>query len=197
MDAGFRRSGRIVYQPICRGCRACQTIRIPVDRFAANKSQRRCARRNLDLSIAESLPIPTDEKYDLYRRYARDWHHADLQSLQYDRQSFESFLYDSPVKTIEFNYRDRNGKLLAVGICDQSDHALSSVYFYFDPDESARGLGTFGILNELAWARHAGISFYYLGFWVQGCAAMEYKANFRHHQILSPQGDWRDRADVI
>jgi arginyl-tRNA--protein-N-Asp/Glu arginylyltransferase len=190
MDCGFRRSGKVIYQPICGGCRACLPIRIEVDRFAPNKSQRRCVRRNVDLTVVESVPLATDEKFDLYCRYVRDWHGADLQNSPTDRESFESFLYDSPVKSIEFNYRDGTGKLLAVGICDWSDRSLSSVYFYFDPTEAARGLGTLGVLHELAWAAGAGKEFYYLGFWVHGCPAMEYKAKFQPHQILSPEGEW-------
>ena len=40
MDAGFRRSGRVVYQPICNGCRACLPIRVLVGEFKATKAQR-------------------------------------------------------------------------------------------------------------------------------------------------------------
>src|SRR4051794_22980680 len=125
MDAGFRRSGKFVYQPICRGCRACVPIRIPVGLFKPDKSQRRAARRNADLKVTVlPQPLATDEKYELYRRYLRDWHgrSADAElaaELKEDsRIDFERFLYDSPVDTIEFEYRDRSGKLLAIGICD-------------------------------------------------------------------------------
>jgi leucyl-tRNA---protein transferase len=92
MDAGFRRSGRVIYQPICQGCRACLPIRVWVERFLPNKSQRRCARLNGDLTVSECAPVATDEKFDLYCRYARDWHRADLREAQHDRGSFESFL---------------------------------------------------------------------------------------------------------
>ena len=51
MDAGFRRSGDIIYQPVCRGCRSCLPLRVPVDQFAMNKSQRRCFKRNSDLTV--------------------------------------------------------------------------------------------------------------------------------------------------
>ena len=39
------------------------------------------------------------------------------------------------------------------GARDRSDRALSSVYFYFDPDEHRRGLGTFGARYEIEHAR--------------------------------------------
>ncbi len=101
-----------------------------------------------------------------------------------------TFLYDSPVRSIEFAYRNTDGKLLAVGIADVSKHSLSSVYFYFDPASARRSLGTFGVLHELAWAAARGISFYYLGFWVKGCRKMEYKSNFGPCQLLGNDGSW-------
>ena len=56
MDASFRRSGKVIYQPICAGCRACMPIRVLVDSFAANKSQRRSLKRNEDLKLKIDLP---------------------------------------------------------------------------------------------------------------------------------------------
>jgi leucyl-tRNA---protein transferase len=190
MDAGFRRSGKVIYQPTCAHCQACVPLRVLVNAFQPSKSQRRCARRNADLIVTQSAPTPTDEKFALYRRYVVGWHDKPIEGGDDDRESFEAFLYDSPVNTLEFNYRTKEGKLLAVGICDLCDRSFSSVYFYFDPDESRRGLGTFGALHELQWAKQAGIPYYYLGYWISGCGAMEYKANYHPNELLSPQGDW-------
>src|ERR1700683_3842287 len=38
LDAGFRRTGELIYQPICAGCRACVSIRVPVAEFSPSKS---------------------------------------------------------------------------------------------------------------------------------------------------------------
>jgi arginine-tRNA-protein transferase len=192
MDAGFRRSGKLMYQPVCSGCRACVSLRVPVSTFAASKSQRRCWRKNQDLSITSGEPDATEEKFELYRRYATGWHGKPAQ--EEDWETFESFLYDSPVETVEFCYRDSSGKLLAVGICDVCEHSLSSVYFYHDPSEQKRGLGTFGALHEIETARASGIPHYYLGYWVAGCGAMQYKAHFRPCEVLEPDGVWRPLA---
>ena len=187
MDAGFRRSGQIVYQPTCATCRACVPVRVPVGQFAPSKSQRRCERRNADLVVTVGEPRPTEEKFDLYRRYVRDRH----QGEEPDVASFEEFLYASPVHTLEFAYRDVAGRLLAVGICDASAWSLSSVYFYFDPADQRRGLGTYGALREITYAREAGIPYYYLGFWIDGCRTMQYKRDFRPNELLHPDGVWR------
>ena len=121
MDAGFRRSGRMVYQPVCDGCRRCVPIRVPTDRFRPDKTQRRCVRRNADLTVTAGPPMLTDEKLDLYQRYVGQWHDkatGGAADADGSRASLEAFLYASPVATTEFTYRDAAGRLLAVGIAD-------------------------------------------------------------------------------
>jgi arginine-tRNA-protein transferase len=190
MDSGFRRSGRLIYQPVCRGCRQCVPIRVPVETFRASKSQRRCLRKNADLQITIAPARSDGESLDLYTRYVREWFGRSTEDDNEDRDSFESFLYDSPVETIQFRYRDGSGKLLAVGICDVCERSLSSVYFYHDPAQRRRGLGTFGALIELDWARSNAIAYYYLGYFVCGCTAMSYKASFRPNELLRTDGVW-------
>ncbi len=194
MDAGFRRSGRVIYQPVCQSCRRCVPIRVPVDRFVPGKSQRRCLRKNQDLRITFDLPSVTDEKLDLYQRYQKRWHDKDAEPGENPRQALVSFLYDSPVDSLEFCYRAPDGKLAAVGIADVCAKSFSSVYFYFDPDMSERGLGTFGALYELRWAAERKIPHYYLGFWVDGCDKMIYKVNFQPFQLLGPDGVWHEES---
>jgi leucyl-tRNA---protein transferase len=189
MDAGFRRSGKLIYQPVCRGCRQCVPIRVLVERFTASKSQRRTVRKNQDLTVSIAKPQATDEKFELYRRYVTQWHSGPGD----DRGAFEQFLYESPVDTLEFSYRLADGRLVAVGICDVCAASLSSVYFYFDPGESQRGLGTFGALAEINFTRDHGIPYYYLGYWINACGSMQYKASFRPFELLHPDGVWRER----
>jgi arginine-tRNA-protein transferase len=196
MDAGFRRSGRVVYQPTCAGCRDCISIRVPVATFAPGKSQRRCWRRNQDLVVSIEPAVANVEAFDLYTRYLRDWH-GDANANGNDRESFESFLYDSPVQTIQMQYRAAaDHRLLAVGICDVCDRSISSVYFFHDPAEHRRGLGTFGALMEIDLARRMNVLYYYLGYWIHGCATMEYKASFRPHELLHGDGVWREAQEL-
>ncbi|MGH7179372.1 MAG: arginyltransferase [Tepidisphaeraceae bacterium] len=192
MDAGFRRSGRFVYQPLCKGCRACVPIRVPVEQFRASRSQRRCLARNDDLQISIAAPAPCEESFAVYQRYMTHWHgQAHLPTPD----EFASFLFDSPVPSLEFRYRNPAGELLAVGICDLCPRALSSVYFFFDPAHARRGLGTFGALAEIDHAKRLGLTHYYLGYWVGQCPSMSYKARFRPCQFLRTDGEWRDSDD--
>jgi arginine-tRNA-protein transferase len=193
MDAGFRRSGTFIYQPACRGCRECRPIRVPVEEFRPSKSQRRAWRRNADVVVAVGPPEPTEEKFDLYARYARDWHGKPEPETP---ESFIDFLYTSPVDTVEMVYRDASGKLLGAGICDACERSLSSVYFYFDPRERRRGLGTFSSMWEIAFARRSRIPYYYVGYWIRECHAMSYKSHFRPSELLGTDGVWRRKEDA-
>ncbi|GIW76961.1 MAG: putative arginyl-tRNA--protein transferase [Phycisphaerae bacterium] len=187
MDVGFRRSGKMLYQPVCTDCQECVPLRVDVRRFVPSRSQKRVWRKNQDLSVRDGPPVLTGEKFELYCRYLHNWHGR---SEDANWESLQGFLYDSPTLTLEFEYRDPNRQLLAVGICDLSTISLSSVYFYFDPDQSKRSLGTFGALYELAWAKARGLRYYYLGYWVRDCSAMSYKASFRPHETMTATGVW-------
>src|ERR1051326_8018947 len=66
LDAGFRRSGKFIYQPMCAGCRECIPLRVPVETFAPSPSQRRVLRKNKDVQVHAAAPEATREKWDLY-----------------------------------------------------------------------------------------------------------------------------------
>jgi arginine-tRNA-protein transferase len=72
---------------------------------------------------------------------------------------------------------------------------LSAIYFYYDPDERRRSLGTWNVLNIIEAAARRGLPHVYLGYFVDGCRSMVYKSQFRPHQLLGPDGVWRDALD--
>jgi len=193
MDRGFRRSGRVIYRPACDGCRACMPIRVPVRTFRMSRSQRRIWRRNLDVRVEVGRPGPTEEKHDVYVRYLRDRHDG---AMTGGREEFVAFLYGSPVDTLEFRYR-LGRRLVGVSLVDRCPGLLSSVYMYYDPDDRWRGLGTHSILWEIFYSRDHGLEYYYLGYRVAGCPKMSYKANFRPHELLGPDGAWVSESDVM
>ena len=73
IGAGFRRSGTQVYRPHCGSCNACESIRLPVNNFAASKSQKRIIKRNQDLTIRISNG-DKPEYYPLYESYINQRH---------------------------------------------------------------------------------------------------------------------------
>ena len=186
MDYGFRRSGVIFYRPVCQGCVHCRPLRIPVSTFSPTKSQRRVLRKNEDLVAQVGIPTLTVEKYRIYSEYLASQHQSEKEHSIADMYRF---LYLSPVFTLEIEYRLR-GRTVAVSIVDMCSRSLSSVYVFFDPDFAARSLGTFSALEEIALCRERAIPYYYMGYWVAACPAMNYKTRFRPHEILSPDGKW-------
>lgn len=188
---GFRRSGSHVYRPHCAGCQACTPVRIPVERFLASRSQKRCLNRNADLRVLARPAGRSEEYFELYRRYVQLRHpgggmddpgHADF-------DGFLSCLW-SPTIFLEFRLGQR---LLGVAVTDVLPDSLSAVYTFYEPEQSARSLGTFAILTQIEHARQLGLPHLYLGFWLDGHPKMDYKRNFRPLERLEGR-DWIDDA---
>jgi arginine-tRNA-protein transferase len=187
MDLNFRRLGGAFYRPQCDACEACRMIRIPVGEFRPSRAQRRCLARNRDLTVEIASPSPSEEKRQLYKRYLEARHDGQMDGSP---DEFHAFLYSSPVATVEFVYR-RHGELVGVGIVDVEPQALSAVYFYFEPDAASRSLGVFNVLRTIEECRRRGAPHLYLGYYVEMCRKMSYKASYRPCEILDPGGLWR------
>ncbi len=186
LGRNFRRSGHVVYQPMCADCSACRSIRVPTATFRPTRSQRRVARRNADIEVTVDAPVPTPEKHDVYARYLAAQHDG---AMSDDYESFECFLYNSPTQSWEFVYR-LDTRIVAVSIVDHVPGGLSSVYTFFDPQDRHRGLGTFSALWEIAYCARMEWPYYYLGYYVAECAKMRYKASFRPNEILDQALGW-------
>jgi len=178
---GFRRAGGHLYLPQCTACQACVPCRIDVEGFTPDRAQRRCLARNADLTVTEAQPGFTHERHELYRRYLHARHSGGGMDAA-DADDFQRFLAApwSPTLFIEFRERDR---LLGIAVTDVTLSGVSAVYTFFDPDEGARSLGTFGILQQVALAKRRGIPYVYLGFWIAGHPKMDYKRRFKPLEI--------------
>ncbi len=174
---GFRRSGRLIYRPHCPGCRACVPVRIPVARFRPNRSQRRCWRKNRDLTVIDRPAAFHREHYELYRRYI-DARHGDGGMADSSPEDYADFLFCDWCDTHFYEFR-RQDTLLAVAVVDVLEDGLSAVYTFFDPNQSERGLGTYAILWEIAAARRMNLRWLYLGYWIAQCGKMAYKNRFQ------------------
>ena len=179
LDWGFRRSGDIVYRPSCSGCQACVAVRIPVDAFRPDRSQRRCLARNADIDVRIVAPVRSDEHLALYRKYLVSRHPGGGMD-DHGAPEFEQFLIGSWNDSRFLELREHGThRLLAVAVTDLIDGALSAVYTFYDPAESARSLGTLAVLKQLEWAARDGRPHLYLGYWIAGHAKMDYKRRFQ------------------
>lgn len=185
---GFRRSGQHVYRPRCDSCSACTPVRIPVQDFIPNRSQRRCRKRNADLDLRLRPLVFEEAHYRLYRRYQQD-RHAGGGMDQDDREQYRSFLLQSRVDSAlaEFTL---DGEVIMVSQVDRLLDGLSAVYTFFEPTLAHRGLGVYGILSQVEMTREMGLPYLYLGYWIEGCRKMAYKQAYRPLEMLV-EGRWR------
>jgi leucyl-tRNA---protein transferase len=183
MQLGMRRSGTLVYRPLCPNCRRCQPFRIDVQRFEPSKSQRRVARKCEDLfDIHLSEAFVDQEQFQLYTRYQQQQHGKDGQAGTID--DYARFLGESITDTRAIHYRMKTtGALAAVGIVDVVPSGLSTVYFYWDPDLAALSLGVYAALVEIDLCKQLGLPYYYLGYLVPHSKTMSYKAQFGAGEI--------------
>ena len=197
LKGGFRRSQNIAYMPYCDNCQACVSVRVRVADFRPSRSFRRIIDRNFDLASRQIAPVPTSEQYSLFRAYIDDRHGeggmADMSVLDY-----AMMIEDSIIDTFITEYRPRvplgrsipreQAPLKAVALCDRLTDGISMVYSFFEPDEHARSLGTYMILDHIEQTRRLGLPYLYLGYWVQGSPKMAYKARFGPQERLGPDG---------
>lgn len=185
--AGFRRSHHIVYRPACPGCNACVPVRIVAPRFQGGKSLRRIARRNADLTPTRLPARATDEQFRLFARYQQARHDGgEMAAMTF--ADYRAMVEDTHVTTAVFEYRDPGGALTATMIVDHLPDGLSAVYSFFDPGATDRSLGTFMILDLVRLARVDNRRHVYLGYWIEQCAKMAYKARFQPIEALGNHG---------
>ena len=201
-QGGFRRSQNIAYRPACESCKACISVRVPVDRFKMTKSFRRILDRNHDILGARVEAAPSSEQYSLFRAYL-DARHAEGGMADMSVLDYAMMVEDTHVETMMVEYRFRGpdsaftgqgeGSLIATALTDVLSDGLSMVYSFYEPDFPDRSLGTMMILDHIARARRMGLPYVYLGYWVDGSRKMGYKARFQPQEHLGAQG-WEPAA---
>jgi len=99
------------------------------------------------------------------------------------------------------HYRVGGDFLIAVGVIDVLPNGLSSVYLFYHPSFSYElvALGKYAILKEIEFARDVlKVPYYYLGYYIESCQKMRYKADYKPTQILCPKFyKWVDASFAI
>jgi arginyl-tRNA--protein-N-Asp/Glu arginylyltransferase len=191
---GWRRFGAMLFRPRCRRCRACQSLRVIADRFRPDRSQRRARKANegqITLVIGEPTLTPSKlALYDRYHAYQAATKHWPEHPTR-DAAGYAHSFVDNPFPTEEWCYYLED-RLLGVGYVDVLPVGLSAIYFFYDPAQRRRALGTWNVLRLIEEAATRGLPHVYLGYYVADCPSLSYKANFVPNQVLGPDGRWMD-----
>lgn len=184
---GFRRSQNVAYRPQCPGCNACIATRVVAGEYAPSRSDRRIIKRNARLKRVVRPAIATEEQYQLFRKYLASRHAGGAMAAM-DALDFASMVEDSTVRTQVIEYHDigDDGEPVLIAACltDVMADGVSLVYSFFDPERSRDSLGNFIIIDHIDLAHALGLSYVYLGYWVDGCRKMAYKTRFHPTEAL-------------
>jgi arginine-tRNA-protein transferase len=198
LQQGFRRSGLHVYRTACAGCARCVPVRLPVEDFAPNRSQRRNAGLNRDVTLVERPARYRAEHYALYEVYLRSRHGEGSMADGVAPEAYHDFLiapWGGETLLLELRLR---GQLMAVAVTDRQPRSLSAVYTFFDPALSTRAPGTLAVLRQIELARAFGLDHLYLGYWIEESRKMSYKDAYRPLEALL-DGHWQRlaRGDTV
>lgn len=185
---GFRRSGSHYYRPHCEACNACIPVRLNVNNFRPDRSQRRVMKKNSDLECTLVPAAFSERYYQLYANYV-ELRHKDGDMYPPSREQFTSFLVEGATDSLFLEIRE-NGDLVALAAVDALEDGLSAIYTVFDPALEYRSLGTFAVLWQIQEARRRNLPYLYLGYWIKQCQKMNYKTRFKPIEALQG-GQWR------
>jgi arginyl-tRNA--protein-N-Asp/Glu arginylyltransferase len=185
--AGFRRSHRFAYRPVCRGCASCVPVRIAIERFAHTRSTRRVRNTNQDLYAQFVGARATAEQFRLFTAYQGSRHcDSDMALMRYG--DYRAMVEDTPVRTAIAEFRDGRGVLVAATLIDLLDDGISAVYSFFDPHQPKRSLGIWSVLWLVEECRRRSHPFIYLGYWIAESPKMAYKERFPALERLGAGG---------
>ena len=185
---GYRRNGNSMYTMRCPECSLCVPIRIRPENFRPNRNQRRVLKKNRDVTAGIAPLTMSRENLNLLEsflttRFPEGNNHAE--------GYYTGFFITTISRCFEIRYRV-DDQLVGVAVVDASFGWLNAVYFYFDPEQSWRSLGTYNILYLNNFCRNQKIDFLYLGYWIKDLPGMDYKKRFCPHELML-DGEWLEQ----
>ena len=187
IQLGFRRSGKFVYRPHCEHCNACVPVRLLVDEFAPNRSQRRAAKQHQTLATT-IVPLTFKQAhFELYAAYQIARHEGT--NAKEAVEQYRNFLTQSNVESLMVEFR-LDDVLKIISVVDIVRDGVSAVYTFYDTNDKSASYGTYNVLWLAEWCRSLQLPHLYLGYWIEKSPKMAYKQNFVPQQGLV-EGEWQ------
>jgi leucyl-tRNA---protein transferase len=193
IQQGFRRSGKFAYRPHCEVCQECVPVRVVLEDFVPNRSQKRALKQHQNLTTS-ILPIAFhEEHYALYATYQITRHtntesEQDEKPEQDEAEQYRNFLCQTNVESVLVEFRE-NGQLKMVSVIDIVRDGISAVYTFYDSSDSRASFGTYNILWQIKWAKSYTLPYLYLGYLIKDSKKMAYKQNYKPLEKLI-DGEW-------
>lgn len=178
---GMRHFGDYFFRPRCQDCAQCIPIRVRVDEFEMNRSQKRALKGCQDVEVRIGPPRFSEEKFRLYLKHKTRFN--TLKDDVEDLQSFRLSFYVNNPFGIEFEYYLEE-KLIGVALGDFTKKTFSAIYTFYDMPGTKMSLGTFSVLKQLEFSHRQGIRYFYLGYYISENDSLMYKANFRPNEVF-------------
>ncbi len=195
IERGYRRFGKMYFRPICSTCQECQSIKIDVNNYTYSKSSKRVIKKAKDIEIVMQQPSLSKEhlklfdKYHLFMNKKKGWDYKKVTANHY----YDSFVDGANDFGYEILYFDKD-KLIGVDLVDILDDGISAIYFYYDPQYSNLSLGKLSLLQEISIAKRANKKWIYLGYYVENCPSLSYKADYKPFQTLKSRPTLTEEA---
>ncbi|PIQ95318.1 MAG: arginyltransferase [Nitrospinae bacterium CG11_big_fil_rev_8_21_14_0_20_56_8] len=184
---GMRHFGDYFFRPRCRNCALCIPIRLRVERFQTNRSQRRALKAGKALTVRVGEPRYSAEKFHIYLEHKNRF--QPLKDDVEDEQNFRLSFYVNMPFGLEFEYY-LDGKLVGAALADRTKNTFSAIYTFYRLTDPQISLGTFSILQQIEFCRRKDVKYFYLGYYIPGNPSLMYKANFRPNEVYF-DNQWR------
>lgn len=141
------------------------------------------------------------ESYAVFRKFQLQIHKEKPEDCC--ERHFTEFLVDTPLRREEqlpgiLDYGSYHlqylidGKIFAVGVLDILPKGVLCEYLYYDPAYRFIAPGVYTALQEIAltqryFQHNSDMCYYYMGFYVQSCPKMNYKARYAASYLLCPE----------
>lgn len=180
LNAGWRKFGCYYFMPFCSNCRLCIPLRVRAKEYLPSRNQKEVLKRCRNVRVEFRALAYSERIFELYSIHSRDRF-----GNQANKDDFLLNFYQPSCPAMQSEYY-LGDELIGVGFLDVATEGISSVYFIYDTRYSSMSLGTFSVMKEIEYAASQGLSYYYLGYYINECPRMRYKARFRPFELY----DW-------